>query len=91
VLDALGVSETPVGDGEDNEAGPSSSHEDRNDGDTVATITNLAASVARSRGAASVGTGEILVAVIQFYSPDFDIVLEAAGTDRDEVIGHLAA
>ncbi len=91
VLDALGVGEAPVGDAEDNHAGPSSSHEDRSDGDTVSTITNLAVSVARSRGATSVGTGDILVAVIQFYSPDFDLVLEAAGTDRDEVIGHLAA
>jgi hypothetical protein len=57
----------------------------------MAAITNLAVSIAGSRGATSVGTGDILVAVIQFYSPDFDVVLEAHGTDRDEIIGRLAA
>ncbi|HTX10106.1 MAG TPA: STAS domain-containing protein [Solirubrobacteraceae bacterium] len=88
VLDALGVGEAPVADGEEAEAGPSSSH---GDGDSVATITNLAVSIARTRGATAVGTGDILVAVIQFYSPDFDVVLEAHGTDRDEIIGRLVA
>jgi anti-sigma B factor antagonist len=91
VLDALGVGEAHLADGEDSEAGPSTSVEDRSAGGAVATITNLAVSVACTRGADAVGTGDILVAVIQFYSPEFDSVLEAHGTDRDTVIGRLAA
>lgn len=91
VLDALGIGEIPVGDGEESEARPSTPHGDRNDADPVAAITNLAVSIARSREATSVGTGDILVAVIQFYNPDFDVVLEAHGTDSDAVIGRLAA
>jgi anti-sigma B factor antagonist len=87
VLRALGVGEVPVIGGDESNA----SAEERGHGDSVVTITNLAVGIARSRGAAAVGTGDILVAVIQFYGPDFDDVLEAHGTDRDEVIGRLAA
>ena len=51
----------------------------------------LAMRVARNRGATAVGTGDILVAVLRFYGSDFDLVLAADGTDRDEVIGRLEA
>ncbi|HYB30865.1 MAG TPA: STAS domain-containing protein [Solirubrobacteraceae bacterium] len=90
VLSVFGVGETlPAGVDEETEAPLST--EQRADGDAIATITDLAGRIARRRGATAVGTGDILVAVIQFYSPDFDVVLAAHGTDRDEVIGRLAA
>ena len=43
------------------------------------------------RTATPVGTGDILLAAIRFYGADFDCVLAAHGTDRDEVIARLAA
>jgi len=91
VLCALGVGEAPLPDAEEGESDPSVSPEDRSDRDSVATITDLAVRIARSRGSAAVGTGDLLVAVIQVYSTDFDCVLEAHGTDRDELIERLAA
>jgi anti-sigma B factor antagonist len=91
VLCALGVGEAPLRNGEEGDSDTSASLGVRGDGDSVAAITNLAVRIADSRGALAVGTGDILVAVIQFYGPDFDVVLEAHGTDRDEVIGRLAA
>jgi anti-sigma B factor antagonist len=91
VLCALGVGETPLPDvdpGEAEELVPSTSRVDR---DPVADVSELAVRVTRNRGAPAVGTGDILVAVMRFYGSDFDLVLAAHGTDRDEVIGRLGA
>jgi anti-sigma B factor antagonist len=89
VLCALGVGETPLPDvdpGAD-ELLPAS----RAERDPVTSVSELAVRVARKRGAVSVGTGDILVAVMRFYGSDFDTVLAAHGTDRDEVVGRLDA
>jgi anti-sigma B factor antagonist len=90
VLCALGVGETPLPDvdpgGEDLVPGMG-----RSDRDPVTSVSDVAVRVARGRGATAVGTGDILVAVMRFYGSDFDLVLTAHGTDRDEVIGRLAA
>jgi len=91
VLRALGVGETPLPDvdpGDPEELLPGARRADR---DPVTTISELAMRVARNRGATAVGTGDILVAVLRFYGSDFDLVLAADGTDRDEVIGRLEA
>jgi len=91
VLCALGVGETPLPDvdpGDADELVPSAGRADR---DPVASVSKLAVRVARNRGATAVGTGEILVAVMRLYGSDFDLVLTAHGTDRDEVIGRLDA
>jgi len=91
VLCALGVGETPLPDvdpGDADELLLGGCHAGR---DPVASISELAVRVARNRGATSVGTGDILVAVMRFYGSDFDLVLAAHGTDRDEVIGRLDA
>jgi anti-sigma B factor antagonist len=88
VLCALGVGETPLPDldqDDDELLGPAG----RADRDPVASVSEVAVRVARKRGAAKVGTGDILVAVLRFYGSDFDLVLAAHGTDRDEVIGRL--
>jgi anti-anti-sigma factor len=91
VLCALGVGETPLPDGATTDAGDTAAQEDRNDRDSVTAVSELAVRLARKRGATAVGTGDILLAVMRFYGPDFDAVLSAHGTDRDEIAAHLAA
>ena len=89
VLCALGVGETPLPDvdpGDDDLVTGAA-----RDRDPVTTVSELAVRVARNRGATGVGTGDILVAVMRCYGSDFDLVLAAHGTDRDEVIGRLDA
>lgn len=91
VLCALGVGEAPLGDAgspEENEPGTEAEREER---DPVGAVSELAVRLARKRDAATVGTGEILLAVMRFYGPDFDRVLADHGTDRDEVVARLAA
>ena len=90
VLCALGVGETPLPDvdPDDDDLLPAAGRVDR---DPVTSVSELAVRVARKRGATSVGTGDILVAVMRFYGSDFDAVLTAHGTDRDEVFGRLDA
>jgi anti-sigma B factor antagonist len=88
VLCALGVGETPLGDGgavEVSEPGPEGER------DPVRAVSELAVRLAHKRDASNVGTGDILLAVMRFYGPDFDRVLADHGTDRDEVISRLAA
>jgi hypothetical protein len=91
VLGALGVGETPLPDVDPGEADGLVPGAGRLDRDPVARVSELALRVARNRGATAVGTGDILVAVMRFYASDFDLVLAAHGTDRDEVIGRLDA
>ena len=57
----------------------------------VGAVSELAVRLARRRSAPNVGTGDILLAALRFYGPEFDHVLAAHGTDRDEVISRLAA
>src|SRR5581483_1772505 len=82
VLCALGVGEAPLGDAGSSDAAESAAEVERDGRDTV---SELAVRLARQRGATSVGTGDLLLAVMRFYGPDFDRVLAAHGTDRDEV------
>ena len=89
VLCALGVGETPLaGDGPETSV---ASEGERPDRDPVGEVSELAVRLARKRQATTVGTGDILLAAMRFYGPDFDRVLAAHGTDRDEVISRLAA
>ncbi len=90
VLCALGVGEAPLGDAR-SEAVESAAETECDDRDAVNAVSELAVRLARKRTAASVGTGDILLAAMRFYGPDFDRVLAAHGTDRDEVIARLAA
>jgi hypothetical protein len=87
-LQTLGVSEAPLeapGQGAGGEPGAAAQ------GDVVATVTDSAVQVARQRGARTVGTSDVLVAVMHVYSADFDRVLRVHGTDRDEVLARLGA
>ena len=89
VLCALGVGETPLPDLDQDEDDRLLAPAGRADRDPVASVSEVAVRVARKRGASKVGTGDILVAVLRFYGSDFDLLLAAHGTDRDEVIGRL--
>jgi hypothetical protein len=89
-LQVLGVSEGPL------HAPEEADRERRNalptdaDRDAVAQVTEDALDIAARRGATGVATTDVLMAVMHFYGEDFDRVLRAHGTDRDEVIARLA-
>jgi anti-sigma B factor antagonist len=88
VLCALGVGEAPLAEASDE---PEASDDERQGRDPVGNVSELAVRLARKRSATTVGTGDILLAAMRFYGPDFDRVLAAHGTDRAEVISRLAA
>jgi ATP-dependent Clp protease ATP-binding subunit ClpA len=90
-LQALGVSEGSLqAHSEDNgreRAGPATA----DDRDVIARVTEDAVHIASRRGASGVTTTDILMAVMHVYGEDFDRVLRAHGTDRDEVMERLSA
>ena len=57
---------------------------------SVGLVTEHAVRLASERGADTVGTTDVLVAVMNVYGADFDRVLRAHGTDRGEVLERLA-
>jgi hypothetical protein len=61
------------------------------DRDVVARVTEDAVQIASRRGSTGVTTTDVLMAVMHVYGEDFDRVLRAHGTDRDEVIERLGA
>jgi hypothetical protein len=88
-LQALGVSEMSL-------PLPAPDHErDRPDEvpglDAVEAVTEHTVRIARERGANGVATTDVLMAVMHVYGEDFDRVLIAHGTDRDEVLERLTA
>jgi hypothetical protein len=92
-LQALGVSDEPIADtGEEAHAGgeqtAAGGGEDR---DAVTQVADGAADHARKRGAASVTTTDVLMAVMGVYGEDFDRVLHTHGTERQELIELLGA
>jgi anti-sigma B factor antagonist len=92
VLCALGVGEAPLGEGgRSGGVDEPDAETERDERDPVSAVSELSVRLARKRAASSVGTGDILLAAMRFYGPDFDRVLAAHGTDRDEVIARLAA
>ncbi|MGO9489737.1 MAG: hypothetical protein ACLQBB_12000 [Solirubrobacteraceae bacterium] len=85
-LQALGVSEAPLeGAGEDDHVAADQPVGE----DVVAKVGQTAALVAGRRGSPSVGTRDVLIAVMEVYGAEFDHVLRAHGTDRDEVLARL--
>lgn len=90
VLQALGVSEASLeASGHEQDRQPDMAAVD--DQDALGAVTEGAARAAGRRGAQEVCTSDVLVAVMQVYGADFDRVLWAHGTDRDEVLGRLGA
>jgi hypothetical protein len=101
-LQSLGVSEAPL-EGADGSTpavhdaaqanGSSPAAADGSAGgsseDVVAVVIAAAAEEARRRGAPVLASADVLRAVMDFYGADFDHVLRAHGTDRDEVLARL--
>jgi hypothetical protein len=85
-LQALGVSEAPLEAAAEHEP-PGGEAPAR--GDIVRAVTDGAVAVAMHRRSRTVGAGDVLVAVMGVYGADFDHVLRAHGTDRDEVLQRL--
>jgi hypothetical protein len=59
--------------------------------DAVEAVTEHTVRIARERGARGVATTDVLMAVMHVYGEDFDRVLRAHGTDRDEVLERLGS
>jgi hypothetical protein len=66
-------------------------HHTIDDRDAVAQVTEQAVRIASERGAGGVATTDVLMAVMRVYGTDFDRVLQAHGTNCDEVIERLGA
>ncbi len=84
-LQALGVSEAPLVDHPEREPDRDPTGAD----DLVARVGEVAAVRASRREAPCFGTTDVLLAVIDVYGTDFDQVLRAHGTDRDEVLERI--
>jgi hypothetical protein len=88
-LQALGVSEAPLEAPRPSAGGERGDAAGRSGRDVVAAVTEAAVRVALERGARTVGTSDVLVGAMHVYGADFDRVLRAHGTDRDEVLERL--
>jgi hypothetical protein len=88
-LQALGVSEAPMEEG--HEHSQPQRHAPTSGREVITQVTDTAAGVAILRGAPSLDTRDVLVAVMDYYGEEFDHVLRVHGTDRDEVLERLQA
>lgn len=86
-LQALGVSEAPLEAQE--QAQDAHGHGADRARDVVAAVGESAARIAGERGAQAVHTRDVLLAVMDVYGEDFDRVLRAHGSDREEVLERL--
>lgn len=88
-LQALGVAEGPL---HPHEVAGHSDAADVSDHDEIRRVIEQAAQIAAEREARhGVATTDLLLAVMRVYGPDFDRVLEAHGTNCDELIERLGA
>jgi hypothetical protein len=86
-LQGLGVSEGPLEEHEQAASAPAA----RGGEGAVADVGARATELAGDRGAQSVQSRDVLVAVMHVYGEDFDRVLRVHGTDRAEVLERLDA
>lgn len=91
VLRGLGVTEAAEPTADDPAAAASSDPATAPEPDVIARITEDAGRVAHQRGASSVATTDLLLAVMHAYGADFNRVLMAHGTTADELIERLGA
>jgi hypothetical protein len=84
-LQALGVGEVPPPSSE--HASPKAS--ETSPAETLHIVTVTAAEIASERGVSSVGTQDILIAVMRHYGDDFETVLQARSTDGAELMDRL--
>ena len=87
-LQALGVGESPLMTGSDHEH--SGGHGTPNMGpDVLDDVTHRATEFAAARGGDTVGTTDILFAVLDVYGKLFDRALYLRGTSREELVERL--
>ena len=90
MLQALGVGEAPLMTGSEHEH--SDGHGTPNLGpDVLDHVTECAAQFALAREAETVGTEDILFAVLDVYDSLFDRALYLRGTSREELVERLTA
>jgi hypothetical protein len=90
VLQALGVSEAPLETTAD-PVGAERNQERRDpDENVVETIAQAAARFAELREAGTIGTVDVLFAVMSVYGKDFDRALYVRATDRKELLERLS-
>jgi hypothetical protein len=91
-LQSLGVSEMALPLPDDEAGHDDAAHVGATPGtDAVAAVTEHTVRIAGERGAHGVATTDVLMAVMHVYGEDFDRVLRAHGTDRDEVLVRIGA
>lgn len=89
-LQALGVGEAPLMTGTEHDH--SEGHGTPNMGpDVLDDVTHKATEFAAGREAESVGTADILFAVLEVYGKLFERALYLRGTSRDELVERLTA
>jgi hypothetical protein len=91
-LQALGVSEGALAEPAAPQArdGVTASGSDASgDRDAVERVTEQAVRVAGERGARTIATTDVLIAVMRVYGESFDRALRAHGSDRDELLEKL--
>jgi ATP-dependent Clp protease ATP-binding subunit ClpA len=88
VLQSVGIGESPLQRSHKPVNSPGLAREPR-DSDAVEQVTGQAARIAAERGAATVASADVLLAVMQVYGDSFDRVLRSYGTDRNEVLERL--
>ena len=90
ILQALGVGEAPLMTGSEHEH--SEGHGTPNMGpDVLDDVTERATQFAETRNAETVGTPDILFAVLDVYGNLFDRALYLRGTSREELVERLTA
>jgi hypothetical protein len=88
ILQALGVGEAPLMTG--SETDHSDGHGTPNLGpDVLDDVTERASQFAETREAQTVGTADVLFAVLDVYGKLFDRALYTRGTGRDELVERL--
>jgi ATP-dependent Clp protease ATP-binding subunit ClpA len=91
-LQALGVSEGRLlaDDRDADIEHPAQGAPEPDRSDPVEQVIDEAVEIAARRGTPCVATTDLLLAVIDVYGEDFDRVLRAHGTDREELLERLA-
>ena len=84
-LQALGVSEGRLDDSQQAHPEPSA----ESPSETLHQVTTAASAIAAERGAATVGTSDILIAVIRHYGDAFDRALRGRFSDSQELLSLL--
>jgi hypothetical protein len=88
-LQALGVGEGPLEVPVEAAVWKRTASTRSDDRDMVGQVTAHARRIASQRGVVGVSTTDVLLAVMRVYGVYFDCVLQAYGTDRDEVMERL--